>query len=371
MKVIVIGTRGIPNIMGGVESHCEHLYPLISQNGSIDVTVIGRSCYVEKKDIQYNGVYLKTIYAPKHKSLEAFVHSLLGILYAFTKKPDIVHIHAIGPSIITPVARFLGMKTVVTHHGPDYERKKWGKLAKTILKLGEWSGVRFANKLIVISEDIKEQLQLKYNFSNAVVIPNGVIKPELSNDDKILQELGLIKGMYIFSLGRFVPEKGFDYLIKAYQQVFKGTPYKLVIAGDADHATAYSQSLKKQAKEAGVILPGFVKGNTLNQLFANAALFVLPSYYEGLPISLLEAMSYGLPILASNIKANLQVQLLEDDYFTTGDVNALARKLLTFKNNTSALQDRKYDMTRYNWKHIAGETIKVYNELLEKKVSLS
>ncbi|MGN1257622.1 MAG: glycosyltransferase family 4 protein, partial [Candidatus Limisoma sp.] len=152
MKVVVTGTRGIPDILGGVETHCEELFPRISDLG-IDVTVIRRSCYVspENRRDRYKGVSLVDVYAPRRKSLEAIVHTFLAIVKARRLNADIVHIHAIGPSLMAPLARLLGMKVVTTHHGPDYDRKKWGFLAKTMLKAGEWCGAHFSNEVIVIS----------------------------------------------------------------------------------------------------------------------------------------------------------------------------------------------------------------------------
>ena len=127
MNIIVTGTRGIPSIQGGVETHCEELYPLMLSSGNIHIMLICRSAYIskEKRRINYKGIDLKTLYSPKSKSFEAIVHTFLTVLYAAYKRPDILHIHAIGPNLLTPLARLLGLKVVMTHHGPDYERQKW------------------------------------------------------------------------------------------------------------------------------------------------------------------------------------------------------------------------------------------------------
>ena len=181
MKVIVLGTRGIPEIMGGVETHCQALYPRLVQLGCT-VTLIRRTPYLTsvKTLNEYQGVKLKDIYAPKTKSLEAIVHSVLGVLYARLKNPDVLHIHAIGPSLVVPLARLLGLKVVVTHHGPDYDRQKWGKAAKTLLKLGERWGVNYANQVIVISEVIKNNITRLYDRQDANLIYNGVVMPQKS-----------------------------------------------------------------------------------------------------------------------------------------------------------------------------------------------
>jgi alpha-maltose-1-phosphate synthase len=360
----VVGSRGIPNIQGGVETHCEELYPRLVNSHGNQVTVLCRTPYVVDKALgNYKGVHLKNIYTPKTKALEAIIHSVLCVIYAAVKRPDVVHIHAVGPSLVAPLARLLGLKVVMTHHGPDYERKKWGKAAKAFLKAGEWAGATFSNKIIVISTEIKNAVAKKFGRSDAFLIPNGVdLTPEVRYDQAVFSKYDLVENGYIFTLGRFVPEKGFDYLIRAFQKSNAGN-LKLVIAGDADHETEYSRSLKEQAKDAGVILTGFIKGNDLRQVFSNCSLFILPSFYEGLPIALLEAMAYQLPIIASDIPANVEVELPATCYFKVGDENALSDKISTFVKSALPKSRIEYDMSKYNWDTIAQSTNEVYMDL--------
>lgn len=365
IKVIVTGTRGIPNILGGVETHCEELYPRLVQTG-YDITVIRRSCYITD-DIRinnYKGIHIKDIYAPRKKSLEAIVHTFLAILYAKKVHADILHIHAIGPSLLTPFARILGLKVVMTHHGPDYDRQKWGFLAKWILRNGEKMGARYANEVIVISNVINNILQEKYKRENAHLIFNGVTLPEKTQSTDYIIQLGLSPQKYILAMGRFVEEKGFDLLINAFSKLNQNE-YKLVIAGDADHPSAYSENLKQLAQKNNVILTGFIKGKKLNEILSNAALFVLPSFHEGLPISLLEAMSYDLDILVSNIPANLLPELNTEDYFQVGSVHDLTEKLQ--KKIANIILNRKHDLSSYNWNNIAMQVDSVYQQLLKTK----
>lgn len=366
MKIIVLGTRGIPDIPGGVETHCEELYPVLVSDFNHDITVVGRSCYIRNKNRRrFKGVRLKNIYAPKNKALEAIIHSVFAVLYAAVKRPDLVHIHAVGPNLVTPLARLLGLKVVMTHHGPDYERKKWGKMAKLFLKTGEQAGVKCSNQVVVISEEIRKSIAKKHGRKDAVLIPNGVsIKNRPAFRPDLLEQFGLQQYTYIFTLGRFVPEKGFDYLVAAFQESGLSDRVKLVIAGDADHASAYSEALKEQARAAGVLLTGFIKGAALEQLFSNCALFVLPSFYEGLPIALLEAMAYGLPIMASDIPANTQVGLDPDSYFPVGNKAVLTGKLKQWVENGTAGRQIGYDMDVYNWSNIAEKTDQVYRSLM-------
>ncbi|MES9906384.1 MAG: glycosyltransferase family 4 protein [Sedimenticola sp.] len=366
MKIVVIGTRGIPDIQGGIETHCQELYTRLVQMGC-DVTIVTRTPYVpiEQRKGTYEGISLKHIYAPKKKSLEAVVHTFLAILYARFSGADIVHIHAIGPALLTPFARMLGLHTVLTHHGPDYDRQKWGALAKKVLRLGEAAGARFADKIIVISRVIARILETKHGRKDTHLIYNGVPIPIPSTSTDYLDELGITKGKYVIAVGRFVEEKGFHDLIEAWQSL-RITSYHLVLVGDADHETAYSQKLKHTAKSAGTILTGFIKGRKLSQIFTHARLFVMPSYHEGLPIALLEAMSYNLPVLVSDIPANLEVPLDEMDFFSTGNVTELAHALKkklaqgTCPEYTDLLQER------YNWDSVAKATYALYQKLLQQ-----
>lgn len=360
MHVVVLGTRGIPEILGGVETHCQELYPRMLSK-EVSVTVITRTPYVkDQNNKNYRGVTLRHIYAPKIKSLEAIVHTFLGVLYASLKRPDVLHIHAVGPMLMTPLARILGLKVIVTHHGPDYDRQKWGGLAKKILKLGEKMGVRFANKIIVISDVIKKIVEDKYQRYDSKLIYNGVNIPTKSTRTDYIESLGLSTKKYMIAVGRFVEEKGFHDLIKAYEKV--DTEVKLVLVGDADHETNYSQKLKQEAMEKGVILTGFIRGEKLNQIFSHARLFLMPSYHEGLPIALLEAMSYNLPVLVSDIPANNEVGLKVSDYFATGDIIDLETKLNEKLNQIETVDYKNILQKEYNWETIALETIKVYND---------
>lgn len=358
MKIVVTGTRGIPEIQGGVETHCQELYPLLAESGT-DVTIVRRRCYAPDSKTEFRGVKIKDLYAPRKKSLEAAVSTFLGVLYTKRAGADLVHIHAVGPSIVVPVAKMLGLKVVMTHHGPDYEREKWGRVARWAIKTGEKFAARYADRMIVISQVIKDRIAAEYGRTDTVLIPNGVPAPVRSTRTDFLRELGVEPGRYVLALGRFVPEKNFHQLVEA----FGVEGYRLVIAGDADHPGPYSEQLKAQARAAGVILPGFIRGEKLNQLLSNAALFVLPSSHEGLPITLLEAMSYGRDVLVSDIPANCLPELTPDDFFPMGNVDALRSALR--RKLAEPVAERTYDLSAYNWRTIASRTAAVYADLLK------
>lgn len=357
MKLAVTGTRGIPNIMGGVETHCEELFPRIAAKG-VDTTVIRRRSYIHDSLSVWKGVKLVDIDTPKKKSFEAIVHTFRAINKAKKLGADILHIQAIGPALLVPYAKMLGMKVVFTHHGPDYDRDKWGFAAKNILKLGERMGCMFADDVIVISNVIKNLIAQKYNRTKRVhLIYNGVPQPEICEYPEYFGELRIEKGKYILGMCRFVPEKNLHHLIEAFKKIdAKGC--KLVLAGDTDFEDEYSLELKKMAREAGVILTGFVKGKKLHSLLTNARCYCLPSSHEGLPISLLEAMSYHIPVVVSDIPANLEVGLDEHCYFPCGNVKELSVRLQN-SIDTDYHQER-YDLEQYDWDKIAEKVAEVY-----------
>jgi len=361
MKLVVTGTRGIPNIMGGVETHCEELFPRIAAKG-VDTIVIRRKSYVQDSLTEWKGVKLIDINTPKKKSFEAIIHTYKAILKAKSLKADIVHIHAIGPALLTPLARLLGMKVVFTHHGPDYDRDKWGFAAKTMLKLGERMGTMFANDVIVISNVINDILIRKYHRKDCHLIYNGVPKPELCDYPEYFSELGIEKGKYILGMCRFVPEKNLHHLVEAFSKI-NAQGCKLVLAGDTDFEDEYSKNLKKMAKEHGVVLTGFIKGKKLHSLLTHARCFVLPSSHEGLPIALLEAMSYHLPVIVSDIPANLEVGLKKEVYFQVGNIKELADKLQ--KNIDQTYLPINYDMSKYNWDNIAEQVSEIYQKYIK------
>ena len=364
MKIVVLGTRGIPDIQGGVETHCQELYPRLVKLGC-QVTLFTRKKYANKNLKQFKGVKLIHLPHPKSKSLEAIVHTFIGIIYARFLNPDILHIHAIGPSLMAPLAKLIGLKVVITNHGPDYDRQKWGKLAKRMLLLGERLGTKYANKIIVISNTIKNILETKYNRSDLVLIPNGVTLPQKSKDINYITSLGLRKNKYIIAVGRFVPEKGFHDLIRAYLNL--NLDYKLVLVGDADHETEYSLSLKEMAKHNEVILTGFIKGKKLIEIYSHARLFVMPSYHEGLPLALLEAMSYNLNVLVSNIPANKELNLNKGSYFIVGNVPQLRESLSKkLKEHTKINDYSNIIKNNYAWGTIANKTMENYKSLFSR-----
>jgi glycosyltransferase involved in cell wall biosynthesis len=361
VRIFVTGTRGIPDIQGGVEFHCQALYPLIVAAGC-EITLATRRPYVRMKNKSYMGVRLVHLPAPHSKSFEALFHTFTSVIVARLQGFRVIHIHAIGPSIFVPLARLLGMRVVMTHHGPEYMREKWGRLARAILRTGERWGVRCADVVVAVSRQISDHIFKTCGRTDVLVLPNGVNKGRRTTAHDYCDSIGAEPGTYVLAVGRFVPEKGFHDLIRAFHEL-DSDGLKLIIAGDADHITEYSERLRRLACDNDVILAGFVTGRSLEQLYSHARLFVLPSSHEGTSLALLEAMAYGLDIIVSDIPANREIGLEERNYFRTGYVDDLVR---TMRVHLSSHGHATYfDLIRntYSWEKMAYVLSSVYRRL--------
>lgn len=363
---MVLGIRGIPGVEGGIETHAEQLYPRLSRLGC-DVEALVRAPFVPSATTHFGPIRLRRLWSPTRPGHEAFLHSLLGVLYAGVTRPDILHIHAVGPALVTPIARLLGLKVVMTHHGADYDRDKWGPFARKVLRLGERCGILYSHARIAISPVIGDLIRTRYG-RDSTLIPNGVVVPEIPADVDHVLRFGLRPGHYFLQVGRMVPEKRQLDLIEAYRRASPGD-WKLAIVGQVPD-NSYARSVAAAAGPAGVVLTGFLQGTALQQVYSHAGAFVLPSSHEGLPIALLEALSYGLPVLASDIAANLAVGLDASCYFPLGDVPALADKLRQLGKQTSDArvieERRQWVAARFDWDQVALQTQAVYAQVAKK-----
>ncbi|MBI5871164.1 MAG: glycosyltransferase family 4 protein [Actinobacteria bacterium] len=367
MKIAVIGAKGIPAQFGGIERHCDELYPRLAARGH-EVTVFVREWYTPVRGV-YKGVYLKRAPTLNRKGLDAFMHSAAASLISLRGDYDIVHYHAIGPSLFSFIPKFRGMKTVATVHALDWQRAKWGALAREILKAGEWASAHFPRKTIVVSHDLQRYFRERYG-RETVYIPNGVVSVEPPESAELIRDFGIAPGRYILFLGRLVPEKGCHDLIAAYLE--SGVEMPLVIAGGSSHSDKYAAGLEQMsAGKDNVIFTGNVEGDLLTQLSAHAGLFVLPSMLEGLPIVVLEMLMLGVPVLASDIGPSREV--LEDGRFgalyRAGDQADLQEKLLESLENLEELRrkaeaGRKHVQFANDWEKIAEDTERVYTEAL-------
>jgi glycosyltransferase involved in cell wall biosynthesis len=362
-RIEVVGLRGIPGLMGGVEAHCEELIPrLAALAPDLDFEVIARRPYAGTGEINFRGVQVKPLPAPRKASLEAIVSTFLGVIQAKRRGALLIHFHGIGPAILVPLARLLGMRVLLTHHSLNYDHRKWGGFARFMLRLGERFGVRYADGVIAVAPWLANRLRRQFpaQASKVVVIPNGRATFPNRADDGILEELGLASGGYVLGVGRLVPEKAFDVLIDAMER--SGNALKLVLVGGADHESHFSRGLMARATPR-IVFAGVRQRAALKALYANAAVFVLPSTHEGMPMAALEAASFGCPVLLSDIEPNRDLGLPKQHYFVSGDVDALANKLSRSFQQLTVDRDR---FASFDWDHIAKSTLSVYRAILEK-----
>lgn len=368
MKIGVIGQKGIPSRAGGVEIHVEEIASRLADNGN-DVTVYCRKSYCEEIKETHKGINLVYILSLNTKHLDAITYTFLASIDAVRKNYDIVHYHALGPSLLSFIPRLFGKKVVCTVHGLDWKREKWGKIAKKALKLGELATAKFPHKTISVSESINRYYNDTYK-NDTIYIPNGVDDKKFVEAKEIIEKYSLNTGDYILFLARLVPEKGAHYLIDAFNQI--DTDKKLVIAGGSSHTDEYVNTLKEKTKNnPNIIMTGFVKGRILDELFSNAYMYVLPSEIEGLPISLLEAMSYGQCCLVSDIEENIDV-IKEFGYsFKNKDVSSLKNMLQDLLNNPEKVElvrntVKDYVQGEYNWDIVANKTEQAYESLYKQ-----
>lgn len=360
MKTLyVLGTRGFPNIQGGVEKHCERLYPeLVSR---YNITVFRRNSFLTKtnQSSEYTGIHFIDLPSTRIKGFESLFHSFLSTIYCICKRPDLVHIHNIGPGMFIPLLKLAGLKTVLTYHSPNYEHAKWGFWGKKILKLSEWISLKWSNAIIFVNQ--KQLTKFNDTIKNkSTYIPNGVHIRSKAEKTNYIEKLGITPQKYILAVGRITQEKGFDYMINAFLSSNIGN-IKLVIAGGIDHSSNYAKKIKQLSNNHNIILAGYVDGEELHQLYSHASLFILPSYNEGFPLVLLEAMSYNLPVLASSIPANKQLNLPEEKYFEPGNTLLLSNKI---KEAIIHPTKQIYNLNEYSWERIASLTNNVFKRIL-------
>lgn len=367
-RIGVVGLRGIPGVMGGVESHAEQLYPRLKRLAPRHaIHIAQRRSYVDRSRHDFAGLHLWPLLDLKSKYLEAIVHTFIAILFLRVRRGcRVLHVHAIGPGLLVPLARLLGMRVVLTHHGADYQRAKWNGTAKRVLRLSEWIALSSANQVIVVSQVLADALRARFSdrADRIHMIPNGASRV-FSNASRtwapaILDQFGLKQGEYILAVARLVPEKGLHDLIAAFKAA--GGSRKLVIAGTSDHEDGYARSLLDQADDT-IIFTGFQSHEVLRTLYAAADLFVLPSHHEGLPIAALEAAAMNAPMLLSDIPPNVELALPAHCYFPVGDVEALAAKLRLPRGSFAI--DGDSVSARYDWDQIALQTNKVIEQLVE------
>lgn len=371
LNIAMIGHKRIPSREGGIEIVVEELSTRMASQGHIVTCYNRRGHHVSGNEFdhnqlnEYKGVKLKFVSTIETKGLAAMTSSFFAALCTAFGKYDVVHFHAEGPCAMLWIPKLFGKRCVATIHGLDHKRAKWGKLASTYIMMGEKVAVKFADEIIVLSQGVHDYFKTKYGRETRF-IPNGVNRPEIRKADMITKEYGLKKDDYILFLGRIVPEKGLRYLIEAFRQV--KTDKKLVIAGGASDTNAFmSELIQLAAGDLRIIFTGFVQGQILEELYSNVYVYTLPSDLEGMPLSLLEGMSYGNCCLTSDIAECAEVVEDKAVLFYKSDVANLTEKLQKLCDDNELVKRYKGDAAdficgRYNWDDVVERTIWIYKE---------
>ena len=371
MKIAMIGHKRIPSREGGVEIVVEELATrLVEMGHQVDVynrkgNNVADKKIKTKKIKEYKGAKIITIPTINKKGIDALIYSFFASIVASFKKYDCIHYHAEGSCGMLWIPRLFKKRIVVTIHGLDWQRAKWGGFATKYIKFGEKMAVKYADEIIVLSKGVQKYFKDTYNRETKF-IPNGVNIPTIREPKIIKDKYGLEGNDYILFLARIVPEKGLHYLIDAYNQI--ETDKKIVIAGGASHTNDYFNEIQERVKDnKNIIMTGFVQGQELEELYSNCYLYCLPSDIEGMPLSLLEAMSYKCCCLTSDIDECSEV--IEDKAVTFNKSNTddLAKKLQKLSDDEGLVKNYKsnaqsFILGKYNWNEIVKQTEKIYRK---------
>ena len=375
LRSCMFGHKRIPSREGGIEVVVEELSTRMVKLGH-QVTCYNRGGHhVSGKEFdgerlhEYKGVKLKTVPTINRKGLTAVSSSFFAALASAFGRYDVVHIHAEGPAAMCWIPKLFGKRVVVTIHGLDWQREKWKNgFGSKYIHLGEKMAVKFADEIIVLSKGVQEYFQKTYG-RKTLFIPNGVNRPVLRKADLIKNKFGIDKDGYLLFLGRIVPEKGLRYLIEAYKELH--TDKKLVIAGGSSDTDDFMQEIQTLATgDDRIIFTGFVAGQALEELYSNAYLYLLPSDLEGMPLSLLEAMSYGNCCVVSDIAECSEVVEDKAVTFQKSNVQDLKEKLQRLCDDPAIVQKYKNEAadficSKYNWDEITQKTLEVYEDRYE------
>lgn len=365
LSIAFVGSRGVPANYSGVERYVEEIGGHLAGLGERLVVYCHRR-FISIRG-SYKGMELRFVPTVPSKNFETIVHALLSTLHAMLREEEIIHYQALGPSTLAWLPRIFGRKVVVTVQGLDWKRAKWGPMARFYLRIGEWASAHFPHLTIVVSKTLFDYYQAKYPRTNVVYIPNGAIVPK-HNQLVQINRLGLEKDNYILFVGRLEPEKGCHLLIEAYSKI--RTDHHLVIAGKENHGTAYRRQLDTAAAYLqNVHFTGFVEGETLAALYSNAYVVVLPSDIEGMSLVLLEALSYGNCVLASDIRENKETVQEMGHTFERGNQHDLAEKLQFLSDYPKEIEEkrakaREFSAMHKGWEEIAVATLQAYNQLV-------
>lgn len=358
MKIGVIGHKRIPGREGGIEVVVEELATRMATLG-YEIIIYNRRKKGLKLPKIYKNARLVTVPTIEKKNTDAVIYSFLATIRAILENCDVIHYHAIGPGFFVFIPYLFKIRTVVTVHGLNYKTPKWNGIGAKFIKAGETICAKYADEIIVLSQQQQNYFRSLYG-RETTLIPNGTQIYDIIEPNLIKEKFGLEKDSYILFLSRIVPGKGLEYLLEAYRKV--DCNLKLVIAGDSIFVDDFYIRIQKMAaQDTRVKLIGFVEGKILQELYSNTRLFVFPSEAEGMPICLLEALSYNCNCLVSDIPENLEVGKGYVHHFKSCDVNDLAMQLkISLDTGNLKENSRKYIEENYSWDEIVKKTLVLY-----------
>jgi glycosyltransferase involved in cell wall biosynthesis len=362
LRIAFIGGRGVISKYSGIETYYEEVGSRLAEMGH-EVTIYCRN-YFTPDVAEYRGMRLVRLPTIRSKHLETAIHTLLSTAHAVTQRYDIVHYHALGPSLLSFIPRLIGTKTAVTVQGLDWRRKKWGRIAASVLRLGEWASACLPNQTMTVSRVLQDRYCKLHGIEAAYVPNGGILRPR--SETRMIPQWGLEAGQYILYLGRFSPEKGCHLLIEAFEQI--ESQVKLVMAGGSSYSDAYSRELRAHAGER-IRMLDWVSGDALDELLTNAMIFVLPSDMEGLSLALLDAMGAGLCVLTSDVPENRELVDGSGFTFRAGNAADLADRMRFLISNPAVREAagrtaRQRIAEQYQWPQIARQIEKSYFQAL-------
>lgn len=358
ITVAVLGTRGFPSVQGGVETHCQQLY---TRMVTCCFRVYRRKPFLSQLSFtHYDNIEFIDWPSTRIQGLEAAWHTLRAAWHCIWHRPSLIHVHNMGPALFALPAKLAGIPVVMTYHSINYEHPKWGMAAKWLLRLSECLSLRCCDRVIFVNRSRMERFKPSIR-QKSVYVPNGIEPTTPTQETDFLKQHGIHPGEYVLTVGRISPEKGLEHLVNAANN--SPSISQVVVAGDCDHGSNYRRELQKLDKAGKVVFTGYVSGEDLRQLYSHARMLALPSLSEGFPMTLLEAMAYRLPIVASDLEATRLVELPESSYCQAGDTESLQAAIEVELAQPTHHVD--YDLSTFDWEEIAKRTLAIYKDALK------
>jgi glycosyltransferase involved in cell wall biosynthesis len=357
LRVAAFGFRSLTGVEGGIETHARELYPRLAELGC-HVTVMTRAPYDRGQRASRDTVVTRPLYAPRGHGIEAAAHALLAAIECIANRPDVVHIHGIGPAVVTPLLRLCGLCVVVTHHGHDYDADKWGRVARFALRLSESIGVRSADAVITVSQSLRRDVLRTFGVPGHAIYNGCRSAQEAAVPPGDAALAAASAGRFVLVVGRLTPHKRVEDALAAFAAL-PDPDLRIVVCGKPLH-DAYCARLRiHAARDKRVLLAGYVPPEQLAWLYGRAACTIMASSYEGMPLAVLEALANNSRVIVSDIPAHLELALPADCYYPLGNLDALTERLRGVLSEPDAERPARLG-PQFDWGTIARQTLAVF-----------